>query len=268
MALTLGDGPLSLPTPDARNFEIDGPAHRLLATAFPRRVRARFAGKTVFDTTRGMLVHESRLLPVLYVPDDDVATDLFVASDHTTHCPFKGDATYHSIQVGDRIAEDAVWSYPEPIDTASWLLGHHAFYWDRLDAWFDEDERVYGHLRDPFHRVDVRRSSRRVRVSVHGQMVAASASPLLLSEAGLPNRWYLPRGDVDLGRLTSSTTTTICPYKGEASYWHVTTADGQVDDAAFVYHTPFDAVAAIAGMPCFIPSDDVLVELDGAPLPA
>lgn len=80
----------------------------------------------VLDTRRGRLLHESRLLPALYVPNDDVDTDLLQPTDHSTHCPFKGDASYWSIVSGDRVAENAVWGYPGPLDTAPWLAGHLA----------------------------------------------------------------------------------------------------------------------------------------------
>jgi hypothetical protein len=84
--------------------------------------------------------------------------DLLEDSAHRTHCPFKRDAAYHSMRVGDRIAEHAVWSYPVPMPGAEWLGGYLAFFWDRMDAWFDEAEQVYGHLRDPYHRVDTPRA--------------------------------------------------------------------------------------------------------------
>ena len=123
-------------------------------------LHARFGGEVVLDTERGRLLHETGLLPALYVPEDDVRTDLLERTDHSTHCPFKGDAAYWTIRVGDRVAENAVWGYPEPLPESSWLRGYMAFYWAPMDAWYDEDERVHGHLRDPFHRVDARASSR------------------------------------------------------------------------------------------------------------
>ena len=149
MTLTMGRAPLGTTSPSEVNYTIDGPRHRLLMTAFPRRVRAEFGGEMVIDTRSGRLVHESNLLPVLYVPVDDIATEFLVPTETTTHCPFKGDASYWSLRVGDRVADDAVWGYDQPIEGAEWLAGHRAFYWDRLDAWYDEAEEVFGHLRRP-----------------------------------------------------------------------------------------------------------------------
>ena len=260
MTLTMGQAPLGSDGPADVNYTVDGPRHRILFDTFPRRVRATFGGETVFDTVDGRLLHESNILPVLYVPESDVRTDLLVPTDVSTHCPFKGDASYWSIVVGERTAENAVWGYPAPMEGAEWLAGHLAFYWDRLDSWFDEDEEVHGHLRDPYHRVDARRSSRRVTVRHGAHVLAESSRPIVVSETGLPNRYYLPVADVGAD-LVSSTTRTHCPYKGDASYWSL--ADGTAD-VAWSYEDPFAAVAPAAGHVCFL-ADGITTEVDGQP---
>jgi uncharacterized protein (DUF427 family) len=272
MSLTKPPGPLAGSPPETTNYTIDGPAHRLLLHPFPRRVRARFARETVLDTTRGALLHETALLPVLYVPVADVAAGVLEPTDHRTHCPFKGDARYWSVRVGDRVAENAVWSYPEPLPAVPWLAGLVAFYWHRMDAWFDEDEEVFGHLRNPLARVDVRPTSRHVTVAVDGEVVAESHRPLVLSENGLPNRWYLPPADVALDRLVSSTTRTVCPYKGTASYWSLAGDAGAGRagragraDVAWSYEDPSPEVGRIAGHLSFL-GEGVTVEVDGHPL--
>lgn len=240
MSLTMRPGPLASSPPTETNYSIDGPRHRLLMTPFPRRVRAEVAGHTVLDTVGGTLLHESNLLPVLYVPTSDVDTNVFVRTDHTTHCPFKGDASYWSIDVGDRKLENVAWDYERPLPEAPWLLGRVAFYFNRLDRWFDEDEEVFGHLRDPFHRVDVRESHRLVQVRIGLSIVAESTSAMVLSEAGLQNRWYLPRDDVRLDLFSPSNTSTHCPYKGQTTYWNFTGDDVDVADVAWSYEEPFD----------------------------
>lgn len=263
MTLTLATGPLASNAPDTTNYEVNGPAHKLLLTEFPRRVRAVFGGEVLLDTQAGRLLHESNLLPVLYVPEGDVDDALLEPTDHTTHCPFKGDASYWSVRVGDRLAENAVWAYNEPLDESSWLQGLRAVYFKTMDAWFDEDERIEGHLRDPYHRVDVRRSSRHVVVRSGDTVLAESSRPMVLSETGLPNRYYLPPEDVRTDLLASSTTRTVCPYKGEASYWSFRHGHRTIADVAFAYHRPFDDTARVAGHRCFISNDDITVELDG-----
>jgi uncharacterized protein (DUF427 family) len=191
-----------------------------------------FNGETVLDSTRAVLLHETGLLPQLYIRDEDIRWHLLTGTSHETHCPFKGDASYWSVTVGDRTAENAMWAYRDPKPEADWLRGYSAFYWDRLDEWYDEDERVEGHIRDPFHRVDVRQSSRRIRVaSKDGTVIAETKRSVLLSETGLPNRFYIPRDDVKMELLIPTDTHTVCPYKGTASYWSV----ADLTDAAWSY---------------------------------
>lgn len=240
MTLTISGGPLATPAPRAVNYTLDGPAHRLLMTPFPRRVRAVHGDTTILDTVRGQLVHESNLMPVLYVPRADVLVPL-EPSEKVTHCPFKGDATH--FHVGGE--PDVAWSYEEPLEAAAWLQNLVAFY--ALDAWLDEDEPVRGHLRDPYHRTDVRRSSRPVRVTANGELIAQSERALVLSETGLPNRWYLPPDDVQ-AELEPTETTSHCPYKGDARYWSV----AGVEDGAFGYDAPYDSVRPIAGHVCLL----------------
>lgn len=248
MSLTRGGGPLATPAPDAVNYLIDGPAHKLLMTPFPRRVRAIQDGVTVLDTTAGQLVHESNLGPVLYAPREDVLVPL-EPSETVTHCPFKGDAThFHGAGV-----EDLAWSYEEPIESAAWLQGKVALYARKVDQWLDEDEPVRG-LRDPYHRCDVRRSSRRVTVVAGGEILAQSERALVLSETALPNRWYLPLADVGAA-LTPTEKSTHCPYKGDARYWSV----AGLADAAFAYDEPMDGVRAILGHVSFL-HEEITVE--------
>jgi uncharacterized protein (DUF427 family) len=251
MALTLGDAPLSSHPRDTVNYRIEGPGHRLLFEPFLRRVRAVFGGETVLDTTKGMLLHESNLLPQLYLPRDDVRNDLLIGIDHRTHCPFKGDASYWSITVNGQTADNAMWSYLDPLPEARWLRDHVALYWDSMDAWLDEDEEVAGHLRDPYHRVDVRSTSRHVRVVAGNELIAESSRAVLVSETSLPNRFYLPADDVRTDLLELADTHTVCPYKGTASYRSVRTASELITDAAWCYLEPLDGVQAIRGHLCF-----------------
>ena len=111
----------------------------------PRRVRAVFAGTVVADSTRVLLLRERRHVGVYYFPMDDVRMDLLVRSDTRTHCPYKGDASHWSIEVDGRRAEDAVWAYEDPLPERADIKGHVAFYWDKLDHWFEEDEEVFVH---------------------------------------------------------------------------------------------------------------------------
>jgi uncharacterized protein (DUF427 family) len=267
MSLTFSAGPLSGHPPETVNYRIEGPAHKLLMHEFPRRIRAVFGGETVVDTTRAVLLHETGLPPQVYVPVEDIRADLIQPTEHHTYCPFKGTASYWTVtaaQQGQQSqrAENAIWSYPEPNAEASWLLGYAGFYWGAMDEWYDEDERVEGHLRDPYHRVDVRRSSRPVRVLLNGTdtVLAETTHPLLLSETGLPNRFYIPAGDVRQDLLEPSDTHTHCPYKGTASYWSVNAGDRKLTDAVWSYPQAEGDSAAVSGYLSFL-HDDLTVEV-------
>lgn len=251
MGLTISPGPLAGHPPETVNYRIDGPKHRLLMHDFPRRIRAEFGGRTVLDSDRAKLLHETGLLPVLYIPFEDVDTELLEQTAHHTHCPFKGEASYWTVRAGGRVAENAVWSYPRPKDEAPWLTGYAAFYWDRMDAWYDEDERVEGHIRDPYHRVDVRDSSRPVRVLLGDMVIAESKQPRLLSETGLANRMYLPPESVRRDLLEPSKTVTVCPYKGTTTYWNLRVGDRLIEDVAWSYDNPVEDATKITGLLSF-----------------
>ncbi|OLT14458.1 hypothetical protein BJF78_19055 [Pseudonocardia sp. CNS-139] len=263
MGLTYGDAPLSASAPKTVNYRIDGPAHKLLANPFPRRVRAEFAGRTVLDTTAGFLLYETALPARLYVPETDLDASAFVPSDHSTHCPFKGDATYRSLKVGDRVVENALWAYPDPTPDAAWLAGYASLYWAAADTWYDEDEQVRG-LTDPYHRVDVRRSGRHVQVLAGDVVVAESDAPVVLAETGLPLRYYLTPDDVKVP-LTPTATSTFCPYKGDASYWTAQLPDGrELADAVWSYQQPYPESTGIGGRLSLL-HDDLTLVVDGKP---
>jgi uncharacterized protein (DUF427 family) len=235
MSLSLGTGPLAGEPGGAFNFDLsDAPAHRIYFADFPRRLRALVGDRVVLDTTRAKLLYETGIKPVPYVPLEDFDQSLLERTDHSTHCPFKGDASYWSVRAGDDVVENAVWAYEEPLPDSPWLRGYGSLYWEKATDWFVEEERAFGHLRDPFHRVDVHESSRPVTVTAGGRVVARSQRPKLLFETGLPLRVYIPRADVAAGVLAPSDTRTICPYKGEATYWSV----AGIADAAWSYETP------------------------------
>ncbi len=261
MTLTLSHGPLSGDPPRTVNYRVEGPEHRLLFEEFPRRVRAVFAGETVVDTKDGMLLHETGHLPQLYAPRADLREDLLRATDHHTHCPFKGDASYWSVGVDGHTADNAVWAYPKPMPAAEWLNGYAAIYWGSMDAWFDEDEQITG-LCDPYHRVDVRDSSRHVRVTADGAVLAETRRPKLLFETGLGNRFYIPPDEVRRDLLEPTEKQTICPYKGTASYWSVVVEGRRIDDAAWAYPQPLEAMRK-AGDHISFSGDGIAIEVDG-----
>jgi uncharacterized protein (DUF427 family) len=263
MTLTIGTGPFGNQSTGAFNFDTGVlQPHILYFEDSPRRVRVVFNGETIADSKRVKLMHETGLLPVYYFPQEDVRMDLLEETDHMTHCPFKGNASYWSVRVGVRVAENAVWSYPEPLEDAPPLAGYAAFYWRKMDHWYEEDEEVFVHPRDPYHRVDVLESSRHAKVRVNGEVVAETQRPKILFETGLPPRYYIPPEDVREEVLVESEKTTRCPYKGIASYWSVEAGGERVEDLVWYYPKPIPEAPKIRGLLCFF-NEKVDLEVDG-----
>jgi uncharacterized protein (DUF427 family) len=224
--------------------------HRVHVEPSPRRVRVKFNDEVIADSRRVLLLRETGHLPVYYFPPEDVRQDLLEPTELHTRCPYKGEASYWTIRVGDREAKDAMWGYLDPLPGREDIRGYRAFYWNRVDAWYEEDEEVFKHPRDPYHRVDVLQSSRHVKVEIGGQTVADSRRPRLLFETGLPTRYYLPVEDVRMDLLEPTTTSSVCPYKGTASYWKLA-GDPSARDVAWSYQAPIPECPKIAGLISF-----------------
>jgi uncharacterized protein (DUF427 family) len=232
-----------------------------------RRVRNVFAGETIADSKKVWLLHEAGRLPIFYFPVEDVREDLLIASNHRTESALKGTASYWHLKVGDRVAENAAWRYLNPPPQSPPVQDYVAFYWNTLDHWYEEDEEVFGHARDPYKRVDVLPSSRHVRVVLGGETIADTRRPHLLLETGLVTRYYIPPEDIRFDLLEPSDSHTRCPYKGEASYWSARIGDRVHQDIVWSYPTPLPESLHIAGLLSFynervdaIYVDDELIE--------
>src|SRR5438067_10892901 len=162
MGLMTGTGPFGREPAGTFNFEPPPPGSTLYLEPTPKRIRVVVGGETVADSRRTMLLHESGLQPIYYFPPQDVRMDLFEPSTKHTRCPKKGEASYHTIRAGDRVVKDGAWYYPSPIPEAPPINDLIAFYWDKVDRWLEEDEEVFGHARDPYHRIDLRRTDRHI----------------------------------------------------------------------------------------------------------
>jgi uncharacterized protein (DUF427 family) len=263
MGLMTGTGPLGRNPTGSFNFDTPPAGRSLYIEPTPKRIRVEVAGETVADSRNALILQESGLQPVYYFPLDDVRDDLFEPTERHTKCPIKGEASYYSIKVGDREVKNGAWYYPEPIEGATQIAGMIAFYWDRVDRWLEEDEEILVHPRDPYHRIDVLPSSRHVRISLEGELLAESTRPTALFESNLPPRWYLPREDV-VAELERTETVTHCGYKGEASYYAVRLGSGDtVRDLVWTYPDPLPEAGRIEDLVCFF-NERVDLELDGA----
>lgn len=217
----------------------------------PRWVRAAFNGIYVVDSRRAVLAFEEGRPPTYYFPAADVRMDLTEPSDKVSNFPHKGKTTYRHLRAGDRLAENAVWTHPDLPEDRAALADMVSLKWSAMDAWYEEEERVYVHPRDPYTRVDAIPSSRHVRVEVDGVAVADSRQPVLVFETGLPVRYYLPPADVKMNLLKPSDSHTRCPYKGLASYYSLALGDEEYPDLVWVYRDPINECSQIKGRLAF-----------------
>jgi uncharacterized protein (DUF427 family) len=243
------------------------PDYKVLLEPSPRRVRVVFNGETVADSTSAHLLFETRHLPVYYFPRADVRTDLMAPTDHHSFCPYKGTASYWTIRVGDRLSENAVWSYPEPYDEVAALGDFVAFYWDRVDHWYEEDEEIFVHPRDPYKRVDAILSSRHVQVVLGGEIVADTRRAHFLFETRLPTRYYIPPEDVRMDLLVPSQKTTACPYKGRARYLSARIGGQEFLDIVWSYPEPIPECPKIKGLMSFFNEQVDEIRVDGVVVP-
>ncbi len=214
----------------------------------PRRVRAVLAGRTLFDTTRARYVWERPSYPQYYIPLSDVDPSVLI-DEHQPKSDERGTSHRHALTVGGTSRPGAARVYRE--EAPQGLVDTVRFDWSAPDAWYEEDEQVFVHPRNPYTRVDAVRSSRVVRVELDGVVLAESPSPVLVFETGLPTRYYIPRVHVHLEHLVPTDTVTECPYKGTTSaYWSERMGDVH-SDVAWSYDFPTRQLLAIAGMVAF-----------------
>lgn len=223
-----------------------------------KRVRAYLGGELVADTTRPLLVWEVPYYPTYYFPAGDIRAALIEEDGaEPQRSPSRGDAVAYSVVTAKTTAHGAALRYPEsPIEE---LRDAVRLDWPAMDAWFEEDEEIFTHPRDPYTRVDILASSRHVRIEVGGETVAESTRPTLLFETGLPARYYLPKTHVRMDLLASSETITHCPYKGKAEHFRI---EGEEKDVAWSYPAPLPESAKIAGLVAFY-NERVDVYVDG-----
>jgi uncharacterized protein (DUF427 family) len=228
-----------------------------------KRVRAHLDGKVVVDTTRPLLVWEIPYYPTYYLPLADVTAELVDTGD-TAHSPSRGEARVLTVRAGSAEAPKAALHYPDsPIEA---LRDHVKIEWDAMDAWFEEDEEVFTHVRSPYARIDILPSSREVVVTAGDVELARTTRANALFETGLPARWYIPKHDVRMDLLEGSATVTRCPYKGTTVHFSARLPGGDaIEDVAWSYPTPLPESTRIAGLLAFY-DDKVTVSVDGQPV--
>lgn len=220
---------------------------RVRAEPSQKQVRVMLGGRLVADTTTPLLVWEVPYYPTYYFPEADVRTDFLVETGETRTSASRGEATQYVVKVNG--SEGVAYTFKEP--KADEIAGHYAFVWNTMDHWFEEDEEVFVHARDPYTRIDILPSSRRVRVEIKGETVADSQHASFLYETGLPTRYYLPKTDVRMDLLTPTDKVTHCPYKGSARYWSATVGGQTHEDFVWGYDSPLPESQKIGGLVAF-----------------
>jgi uncharacterized protein (DUF427 family) len=262
MGLSWQQGPLGR-NPNGR-FLVPGMPERVLyAEPLRRRLRAELGGRTIVQSDDAVVLFEPGRYPVAYFPLADFAEGALKPIAHRSTHKDLGETAWFEVAGTTRSADRAAWQHVALPEHAAILDGRVALAWRAMDGFYEEDERILGHAADPYHRIDIRRSSRRLVVRDGDRVIADTAQPLVLYESGFAPRWYVPRADVAADALTPVDLQTFCPYKGIASYYDI---DG-AEHAAWSYRAPLDDMAAIGDLVSFEP-DRVEITLDGEKLHA
>ncbi len=217
----------------------------------PKWVRVLFGGQVIADSRRVLLLRENGRWPLYFFPQQDVRMELLEESGHKTNRESVGEAIHWSIRVDAQVAADAAWAYPDPVPSAAGLENLITFDWEAMGAWFEEDEELFSHARDPYHRVEAIPSSRHVKVVLDGVTLAETRRPVIVFESHVHPRYYIPKTDVRMDLLLPSDTQTECPYKGVAAYYSVKIGDKVEQDLVWYYPFPIPEAARIQNLVCF-----------------
>jgi uncharacterized protein (DUF427 family) len=240
-------GSLGLVETDDSTEELMTDRGRIRIEHWSKRVRVMLGGTVVADSIAPLLVWEVPYYPTYYFPVADVQMQLVTETGETKRSPSRGEASLLAVKAGN--AEGAAITYPDP--KIEELAGHVSFAWASMDHWFEEEEEVFFHARDPYTRIDVLPSGRRVRIEIDGLTVADTTNGSFLFETGLPPRYYMPKIDVRMDLLTPTETATHCPYKGTARYWSVDVNGTSHADVVWGYDSPLPESQKIAGLVSF-----------------
>jgi uncharacterized protein (DUF427 family) len=224
-------------------------------------MRVRFGGGWIADSENVVLLHEPGRYPVAYFPLDDVTDGVLAPTEHTSRHRDFGPTAWYTVSAGAASRERAAYRHTELPDHAGELGDRVVFAWRAMEAFYEEEERIVGHAADPYHRIDIRQSSRHLTVRHDGRVIADTERPLALYESGFAPRWYAPRADIDESALTPVEVQTFCPYKGICSYFDI----GDASRAAWSYEDAWTDVARVAGLVSF-EADKVEIYLDGVQL--
>ena len=227
-----------------------------------RRMSVELGGSIIARSDEAVILFEPARYPVAYFPIGDIDQSVLQPSGHESTHPDLGRTKWFNV-VGGETTRRAAWQHVDPPAQAAALRDAVAFAWHAMDAVYEEDERILGHAADPYHRIDIRRTSRHLVVRQDDEVIADTHAPLVLYESGFAPRWYVPRSDIAAEALQAVEGQTFCPYKGLASYYDI----GDTRNAAWSYRAPFEEVTRIADLVSFYP-EKLTITIDGEKLEA
>lgn len=216
----------------------------------PRWIRVKFGEKIVVDSRNAVLLiaYDKQFRIRYYFPLEDVKTEYFEESDYKGR---DGKYKYWHIRIGERFEKNAAYTVVDPPEDVSDIKGLIGFKWNAIDHWYEEEEEIFIHPRDPYKRIDIIDSSRQIKIVVDGQVIAETSKPRLLFETGLPVRYYIPIKDVNFEFIVKSDLHTGCPYKGTASYYSIKTDKNIHKNVVWYYPDPIEESARIKNYVCF-----------------
>ncbi|KAL9595003.1 MAG: hypothetical protein Q9219_006702 [cf. Caloplaca sp. 3 TL-2023] len=234
----------------AKKLIAEGP-HKQEKT--PRRVRSIFDGEYIFDTTGASHVWEHPYFPQIYIPTSSIKSGLLNKKDTVDN----GQSVFAATLKSSNKETDRVLVFEKGP-----LAGLTRVEFGAMDSWFEEDAPIYGHFKDPYKRVEILPSTRRITIKVGDVVVADSTFNMFLFETMLRPRYYMPKTAVNWKYVTPSTTTSLCPYKGTAEYYNLNVNGKEISDSIWWYRLATHESAPVVGMVCFY-NEKVEVYVDG-----
>lgn len=214
----------------------------------PKRIRVYFGGRVIADSRRVKLL---RQIPrQYYFPARDVMMDYLTEEKGSERGKY-GEKHTWTVAVGDREVKGAACHYTDQPKNAPDMTGYLGFDWEKMDRWFEEDEPISVEPRDPYTRLDIRQSSRKIKVVIAGEIIAESDRPIMLFETGVTNRYYLFRDDVRMDLLEETDKRVGCPYKGMASYFSVRVGNTLKENVVWTYPFPNPEYGRLQNLVCF-----------------
>ena len=233
------------------------PERLLFVEPLRRRMRVRFGDQWIAESEDVLLLHEPGRYPVAYFPLKDIRAGVLTPEERITRHGELGDTRWYTVVAGKAQATRAAWQHTALPPYATDLADRVAFAWRAMESFYEEDERIVGHAADPYHRIDIRATSRHLVVRDGDRVISDTHRPLALYESGFATRWYVLRDDIDVTALEPVEGQTFCPYKGLANYYNI----GSRKRAAWSYLNAWPEVARVSNLVSFEP-DAIEVWLD------